>query len=223
MRKHISRLQRMWITHVMGLSESQIEAQKTEKETTQKIRTFLHENGFKQGVYGGGFNNYTPKRIRLIGYYALVKPEYSPIQSGAYTLAISTTTVAGYVCEEPCKKQYWYNLWEKPYNNQKELLKILQEEIAPSVLSKGCWNQVKDQPRLSNDYSEYKIEILLTPHTWDNQIEPYYWCILGWSNSGWVNTGKYGWAATPQEAFSKAIKSFCKDICEEKVREKNER
>ena len=128
----------MWTTHVMGLSQAQIEARKTEKETTQKIRTFLYKNGFKQGVYGGGFSNYTPKRIRLIGYYALAKPEYSPIQ-GAYTLAVSHTSVAGYTCEEPCTKQYWYKLWEKPYSTQEELLKILQEEIFPPLPNRGCW------------------------------------------------------------------------------------
>ena len=70
------------------------------------------------------------------------------------------------------------------------------------------------------NYSEYKIEILLTPHPWDNQTESYFWCILGWFNSEWVNTENYGWATTPQEAFDKAIESFgvmcnCEDGCED--------
>jgi len=26
---------------------------------------------------------------------------------------------------------------------------------------------------------EYKIEVIMNPHPWDNLTEPYFWCILG--------------------------------------------
>ena len=58
------------------------------------------------------------------------------------------------------------------------------------------------------EYKDYKIEIFLNPHFWDNVNEPYFWCILGWSNSEWVNTGSCGWGLTPENAFREALKNF---------------
>ena len=62
------------------------------------------------------------------------------------------------------------------------------------------------------EYKDYKIEIFLTPHFWDNEKEPYFWCILGLSNSEWVNTGSCGWALTPENAFQKANDCFNKKL-----------
>jgi hypothetical protein len=62
------------------------------------------------------------------------------------------------------------------------------------------------------EYKEYKIEVSLTPHPWDNEKEPYFWCILGLYDNSWVNTGDCGWAKTPEEAFNKAVESFKEEI-----------
>lgn len=61
---------------------------------------------------------------------------------------------------------------------------------------------------MPTEHKEYKIEIFLNPHFGDNQNEPYFWCILGWTNSEWINTGNFGWASTPENAFQEALKNF---------------
>lgn len=50
----------------------------------------------------------------------------------------------------------------------------------------------------------YKLEVDLTPHTWDNKYKPYSWCLLKWceheGEGTWCNYG-FGWAETPQKAW----------------------
>lgn len=56
--------------------------------------------------------------------------------------------------------------------------------------------------------TEYKIEILLTPHSWDNPAHPYFWVILESTSKGWGNTGHCGWEITPEQAWLTAIKRY---------------
>lgn len=51
-----------------------------------------------------------------------------------------------------------------------------------------------------------QIHISLTPHTWDNEKEPYFWVIMEWSGKSWVNSGLCDWAETPQKAWEQASK-----------------
>jgi len=50
---------------------------------------------------------------------------------------------------------------------------------------------------------EYKIEVNMKPHEWDNPTEPYFWCIKGLHN-GRCNKG-CGWSATPEQAWKDAV------------------
>jgi len=54
---------------------------------------------------------------------------------------------------------------------------------------------------------EYKIEVIMNPHTWDNPTESYFWCILGWCNDTWCNSG-CGWSISPEQAWKDANKYF---------------
>jgi len=40
-------------------------------------------------------------------------------------------------------------------------------------------NKTENKPK-----TEYKIQVIMNPHLWDNAEEPYFWCILGWGNKG---------------------------------------
>lgn len=51
---------------------------------------------------------------------------------------------------------------------------------------------------------EYKLEIILAPHSHDNQAKPIFWAILQYSQDTWANTGLCGWEKTPLEAFMAA-------------------
>lgn len=55
---------------------------------------------------------------------------------------------------------------------------------------------------------EFKIELLMNPHYHDNVKQPYFWAILQYVNKCWINTGHYGWAETPFEAFLNANYDF---------------
>lgn len=57
---------------------------------------------------------------------------------------------------------------------------------------------------------EMKIEVLMSPHPWDDAEKPYYWCILIWDDYSyiWKNSGKMGWGKTPNDAFISALKSY---------------
>jgi hypothetical protein len=63
--------------------------------------------------------------------------------------------------------------------------------------------------------NEYKIEITMEPHTWDNRLEPYFWCIFGYYEysdsagytNGWCNEG-CGWSKTPEKAWKDALKYY---------------
>lgn len=51
--------------------------------------------------------------------------------------------------------------------------------------------------------NEYKIEVCMNPHTWDNPKKPYFWCIFKWCTDAWCNEGS-GWAITPEEVWEEA-------------------
>ena len=55
---------------------------------------------------------------------------------------------------------------------------------------------------------EYKIEIIMTPHTDQNKERPYFWCIFEYFGSGYCNTGYCGWEETPEKAWQKANKDY---------------
>jgi hypothetical protein len=59
---------------------------------------------------------------------------------------------------------------------------------------------------MKNSY-EYSIKVLLTPHPWDNENEPYFWVIF----EGTCNTG-CGWSKTPEEAWAAALTYYKKYI-----------
>lgn len=72
--------------------------------------------------------------------------------------------------------------------------------------------------------TEYKIQVLMTPHNRDNPTHPYFWCVLANNGrpqdsgeDGWYNTG-CGWAKTPEEAWTTASRAYTRFIgpCEEK-------
>lgn len=56
-------------------------------------------------------------------------------------------------------------------------------------------------------YSEYRIEVSLTPHPWDNKEKPFFWMIAGYSikSEHWGNTGCCGWAENPDAAIIEAL------------------
>lgn len=56
---------------------------------------------------------------------------------------------------------------------------------------------------------EYKIEITMLPHYWDNEFEPYFWLILVWDDiaKDWV-CFMSGWAKTPNESWEVANKKY---------------
>ena len=53
---------------------------------------------------------------------------------------------------------------------------------------------------------EYKIEIGMQPHPWDNSEQPFWWCLLCY-HTDWCNKG-FGWAETPEEAWQEAYKYY---------------
>lgn len=58
-----------------------------------------------------------------------------------------------------------------------------------------------------NKCDEYKIEVTMNPHEWDNKEDPYFWCILGWHSDAWCNEG-CGWSITPEQAWKDANEYF---------------
>jgi hypothetical protein len=59
-----------------------------------------------------------------------------------------------------------------------------------------------------DNMQEYKVEIMLIPHPWDNQKQPHFWCIFEWGNSDWCNSGMCGWAKSPIDAFHQAMAAW---------------
>jgi hypothetical protein len=57
----------------------------------------------------------------------------------------------------------------------------------------------------------YKIEVAMTPNTYDNPDEPYFWIIRSCCGNDWC-TYTAGWAATPEEAWKKAQAFYNKYI-----------
>jgi len=62
--------------------------------------------------------------------------------------------------------------------------------------------------------TEYKIQVIMDPHPWDNEKEPYFWCILGWYTDAWCNRG-CGWSVTPEQAWIDANVYYNKYIVKE--------
>ena len=52
---------------------------------------------------------------------------------------------------------------------------------------------------------EYRIEVCMTPHPWDNKHKPYYWIIF----EGNCNAG-FGWCETPDKAWEEALAYYKK-------------
>lgn len=57
---------------------------------------------------------------------------------------------------------------------------------------------------------EMKVEVLMSPHMWDNPEFPYFWCVLLWSDysSCWHNSGHMGWSKTPKDGFDAALQAY---------------
>lgn len=56
----------------------------------------------------------------------------------------------------------------------------------------------------------YKVEILLNE---DEDMKekygtPYFWCILEWTGSIWVNSGRHCWTHSVNKAFEEAYKAY---------------
>jgi uncharacterized protein (DUF736 family) len=51
--------------------------------------------------------------------------------------------------------------------------------------------------------NEISINIIMTPHTWDNANNPYFWCIF--KNNGNIGCG---WSKTPKDAWEDANKYY---------------
>ena len=62
--------------------------------------------------------------------------------------------------------------------------------------------------------TEYKIQVIMNPHPWDNAEEPYFWCILGWGNTTWYNRG-CGWSVSPEQAWIDANVYYNKYVAKE--------
>ena len=62
--------------------------------------------------------------------------------------------------------------------------------------------------------TEYKIQVIMNPHSWDNAEEPYFWCILGWYTDAWCNRG-CGWSITPEQAWIDANVYYNKYVIKE--------
>ena len=56
-----------------------------------------------------------------------------------------------------------------------------------------------DDAKCHNQRYEYKIEVCMNPHHWDNKEKPYYWVIF----EGNCNAG-FGWCETPEQAWVEA-------------------
>lgn len=60
---------------------------------------------------------------------------------------------------------------------------------------------------------EYTIEVIITPHPWDNKEEPYFWWIKCYDSDfakkdpkyTGHNSGACGWGKTPEDAWCQAI------------------
>jgi hypothetical protein len=65
---------------------------------------------------------------------------------------------------------------------------------------------------------EYKIQVLMDPHPWDNKEKPFNWVILKWHKNteigkgSWVNSGFCGWEETTEKAWQKAKITFYEEI-----------
>lgn len=56
---------------------------------------------------------------------------------------------------------------------------------------------------------EYIIEVIMLPHDWDNEEEPYFWCIKCWNEKDkvWYSYSN-GWAKSPSEAWDMANEKY---------------
>lgn len=56
---------------------------------------------------------------------------------------------------------------------------------------------------------EYTIEVIVTPHTWDNKENPYFWCIKAWDSEAEVwYTKTCGWSKSSNDAWVDANKEY---------------
>ena len=60
---------------------------------------------------------------------------------------------------------------------------------------------------------EYRIEVIMTPHTHDNPKAPYFWMIKSYCGKDWYNH-TCGWATTPEEAWKEAYTFYTKYLQE---------
>ena len=56
---------------------------------------------------------------------------------------------------------------------------------------------------------DYKIEVDMCPHEWDNKNKPYFWMIT----NGVCNNG-FGWSETPEQAWKDALNYYNNNIKE---------
>ncbi|HQA60451.1 MAG TPA: hypothetical protein PK768_05465 [Tepidanaerobacteraceae bacterium] len=101
------------------------------KELETKIQEFLISKGFQFGIWG------TCRHSTGIDFHcALVRPKYSPITGGSYTLAVDPITVKGWVIRPPYSYTEWQCIWQELYSTPEELVAILEKRISPPT---GCW------------------------------------------------------------------------------------
>ena len=97
-----------------------------------KIREFIKENGFEEGVY---------RRDDIESHFygaptgIHVKPEYTPIDE-AYMLVVITDTVFCCVLPHPTLRHNWRPRDIFHYKTKEELLDILKKHVARPV---NCW------------------------------------------------------------------------------------
>lgn len=54
---------------------------------------------------------------------------------------------------------------------------------------------------------DYKIEVDMCPHEWDNENRPYFWMIT----NGVCNNG-FGWSETPEQAWKDALNYYINHV-----------
>jgi hypothetical protein len=100
-------------------------------EVNAKIKKFVEESGFKEGVVRTCTHRSGMPGTRVM----CVLPEWSPVD-GSHTLVVTATEVISMTCLIP----WGYNKWETraqwPYTSPKELKEILDREVKKPA---GCW------------------------------------------------------------------------------------
>ena len=103
------------------------------KDIIIEMNGFLKENDFKLGAYGMSPITHKiglPKRK-----YALVRPEYSPID-GACTILVTPVSVSKYTIKIPFMNNEWVLHRKHEYKNKTKLLELLNEY---TLEPKGDW------------------------------------------------------------------------------------